>query len=341
MGINTAWNVGGLDSLIGNERQRYAKGPDLAFFALFHRKLPRELRDMVYRHLVMQENKRVIVAYSKESDLGSSLDHPQAYTSAGSKFLNPQHVGSEFAQEAAETYYWESTFCVYDVFCGSMFVPHFRNLLLGSRLKFGFRPYEFIRSLDLGFTYARFRPDQVLGFQGAEFQETAVSPVDCKQTHDLLQLLSKIPHKKIFRLDLTLDTDVRRGVLEDCSFFNLMEAIRAPVYNLIHSGANVFITHHNGDPYDPEGHESRMIHYRGIASRRDRHGEPAPVIPGCNDLFFLTAEAWEMEKQEHLDTGYPDKFDYLAIYRTFGEGEFRSIASQRWGVSSSREGLQW
>lgn len=114
---------------------------------LFMLKLPRELRDMVYRHLSTKEQRidsdyfrstpdPITKCYSYDQGRWRTLHFPE-------HFWNTSYVDSHFVRELSENYYRTSTFVFGD---GKGLIGKFLNT---DQLGLGFPPKELVSSIEI------------------------------------------------------------------------------------------------------------------------------------------------------------------------------------------------
>lgn len=202
--------------------QSYAAPRCLAWMLAFQeRDLPREIRNLIYSSLadVLKNEDGTHLCIGPSHPRSEVDEHPPAhYVTQGlqrqSWIMDPDFVGLDLAGEIAQIYYAEFSFWLN----GSQFQPCLDNY---DPLKVGFQPFDYITKL------------------------TILEMTDFNSLHENLMHLCTIRRKDKFRVDLRfLVHDTGHGYIgvEDMkSMLRLLEDIRYPVYELIHSGSNVHV----------------------------------------------------------------------------------------------------
>ena len=235
------------------------------------RALPREVRDLIYSHLIdglkVQGEKHIRVRPSGArnpptelcitSDIRKAL-FPHLWV------MNPDLVGLEMARGIAEVYFAESSICL----PRAEFLP---VLLKFDPFNLGFQPFDSIRRL------------------------TILETLDFHHLHENLMHLCRIKQKGAFELDLRLLTPFphpRKNVItvqDERRMLCLLEDLRYPIYELIHSGSKVTIWQ-----VIPKEEKPSHAHRRITRFSND-------IIPTLNirrapevDFFTLTAEEWKL-----------------------------------------------
>lgn len=185
----------------------------------------------------------------------------------GGWLLNPEYVGRGMAREIAEIFYAENDFWSN--------VNTLEELLVVDRTQTGFRPYEYIRgklNVDIATTCGN-------GFSERAWQSTENEMAFLNGVYKRLNHLLLLTRKSevIIMIKISSSTPYYMRVEQsERRFLNIMEAVRAPIYDLMHSGVRVIVTHH-----------------RFCDSHRQSISE------GPMNLFRLSKEEWETEKRSH------------------------------------------
>ena len=200
----------------------------------YQRALPRELRDLVYLHVVRPKNGGTVrIGYLKappgfeayEGD-GEFDTHGESKDMQPSSWaMDPAFVGLEMAKEIAEVYRKKNPF-----FFSSL--PDFVKAMADDHFRPRVRPLDHIRELSIAIDY------RIEGLAGV---------------YDALQTLGMIKNQDVLKVAILLNTDfppIAPGYLRldaECTMINLLEMLRCPVYELLHAGSKVVITHFDGD----------------------------------------------------------------------------------------------
>lgn len=279
-----------------------------------HAKLPGELRDMIYSHLDVHapiyghsQSRRPIVAghfqsrrpivvghpvYQpgcafndwKEASVGFDFEMHVARRNVdcghseccrtGGWLLNPEYVGTRMAGDLARIFFSSNDFVLRHLLL--------REFLLHDRTRTGMKPYEYLRGSIR--VYIPKVSEHEPAWRTTESEKALLNGIHTQLSH--LTLLSN-GRRPAITIDLWYITSVPLWIDNaegERRFYNILEAVRAPVYDLVHAGFRVHVKHN--------------------ATRRDYGGaitieRPRPVSTEPPPLFRMSSEEWEMEKSGH------------------------------------------
>jgi len=298
-----------------------------------HTKLPRELRDVVYKHAI--EEPKLFYVHELPQDKIADVESVR-------RIYSQSYVGLEVAREAAEYYYSREHI-----------IANFQNLretLTRDVFHLGVKPYMHIQTL-----HVRIRIDEISGSlvrrggtdkNGRLKESQSVKEAVVQEKINLNNLYQKLEAgfslfkgtrepsflklvvnlkmdkyppcwDRVYQRDITVMRDHERR------FMNALETIRKPVYDMIHTGCTVEVKfapeYYNGQERDDgrcdDDSESETFHYR--ARESDKGSEKSDEDCHCNDdpddglavlnltpsLFHLTKE--EREKVRSSPTATP------------------------------------
>ncbi|KAF1948939.1 hypothetical protein CC80DRAFT_497849 [Byssothecium circinans] len=142
----------------------------------------------------------------------------------GGWLLNPEYVGPAMAREMAEVYYSSKEFHVDDI-------GHLKELLMSDRSGTGFKPYDFIRG--------KFTVETTIWLTSPD------TTSEYARLHGLYEELNSL---NLLTRKSQLEVDIRMLILTPMwmsegegvrRLYNVMEAVRTPIYDLRYSGAKV------------------------------------------------------------------------------------------------------
>ena len=271
--------------------------------AFYDRKLPREIRDLVYFHLVCDLSEGMVrIGYSRAPSYfdyddfddehgyyGESKDmQPSSYA------MNPAFVGMEMAKEIAAVYWSKNSF---------MFTTQneLRHALTTDHFGLDVSPFDHIREFVV----------QV------EHHFNANPPPDeeswLHKRFDALQTMCMVKKKDLLKVEIRLSTDFDdpADIEDERCMFNLLEMLRYPVYELLHAGSEVRIEQYNGE--EDSLQEDVGDRFLTIYSRSWRK-ENKPEL----DFFQMSAEEWEKVRRFYMTTD-------IRSYQCAGESQCRRV----------------
>lgn len=239
--------------------------------------------------------------------------------------MNPDFVGDVMAKEVAELYY---SMLPFSIDCGETSEHLLSEYLNGDPFKVSIRPYEHIQKLTVCF-------------------HTGEDKDDLEGFHKKLTPLLSLPQRDKSRIHLEITTHSAC----EAYMLNLLEELRQPVYELMHSGATVTVEHvdENYDCFQ----KRRYLTSQGRYLRED-----LPIV----DCFTLSAEQWAQEVKgrrpwetpEHFHHEHVDQCDVIREYVELGDPddryedlepgffkEARRALKERWGWDDIMEGDQF
>ena len=142
--------------------------------------------------------------------------------------MHPSRVGDEIVQNVARVYYRTSHFVVVD----ALEDPGnpLERILVDPPYSLNIRPYEHIREITINIEFDCVPTDKNL----------------LSKPYHTLKQLDRIPNKDRLHLHFHLNTQFTDNNACEHSFSSLLEAVRYPLYDLIHANCNVSFTHRNG-----------------------------------------------------------------------------------------------
>lgn len=239
------------------------------------RALPREIRDLIYFHLVksLRSERGTHVRIGPREEVGIITDDELSSRvrkdlQKHSWFMNPECFGPEIALEITRVYFTENAFELTDV----RLVP---ALLTYDPFNLEFPPFNYIKSLTI-----------------LHWSDSGLTDL-----HTTLKYLCRIRRRNQLKLDLRLYesslfkpswakafNEYKRSMLD------LLENLRYTVYELIHSGSEVAIWQVASNGWESGQHT--YAHRRLTRFDADLSGSlnrrKAPIV----DFFTMTAEEW-------------------------------------------------
>lgn len=294
-------------------------GPLTALHTAMCAKLPIEVRNMIYFYLIAEKRPPTYFgqdSYNPNFQSGTEIKVDHALQDGRTAFdagtydilepggwlLNPEYVGHGMAREIAEMFYILNKFVVPEV----RFLP---ELLIVDRTQTGLMPYEYIRGkLGVGITTTRCNGGNERAWQSTENEVEFLDGV-CNQ----LNTLNLLKHKSQLSITITVRTSAPLWKPEsegERRFYNVMEAIRWPIYELIHGGVQVSVNH------------------TAQSSLRTR-----TISEGPTNYFAMGREEWEEEKRSH-GPGWLPSANFISredIEEDRNEDRLRELLKQRWG----------
>lgn len=179
----------------------------------------------------------------------------------GGWMLNPQYVGHTMSRDVAEIFYSTKNFY--------LDVCDVEDFLLCDRKQAGLKPCNYIRhNISI---MVRTDGEEERTWWYAEDEIAFLNNI-----HKQLSFLTLITHKSEVSINLRLLTSRSyRGTRspQDRELYNILESVRTPIYDLIHSGFNISV----------------ILAY--IC-----HGREEDVIKGHWNYFSMSKANWEAEK---------------------------------------------
>jgi hypothetical protein len=293
--------------------------------------LPTELRDMIYAYLLPIEKQHTIGGvvhlqlpfFNPDFHLNTELpdwddlsgrveSEVQATTRAfqagtedvhepGGWLLNPSYVGKDMARDLAEIYYSSYGF--------GLQIKNMKSFLHDDRTETGFKPMEHIRNkLDI-FVQTTMGNGRLEGAWASTDNEKEFLDRIYTTLKDLL-LLSHI-HEIPIIIRVSTGSPLWEPQMEgDRRFYNVMEAVREPIYDLLHAGIDLEVWH-----IASSSHKSRV------------------VSKGPWNFFRLSKELWEEERQTHGLSWTPSS--NFVIREECQQDELQRLLVQRWGFTES------
>lgn len=313
------------------------KGPLEQLYEKIHTKLPIELREMIYSHLEVRAKthyndptKHFPIYVGRgghdpdfqsweggkiDDDFGNARRVFEAstfeYFEPGGWLLNPEYVGREMARGIAEYFYAINDF--------SLEVRELENFLLADRSQTGLKPYEYIRNnLSIGIATTRCNGASERAWKTTENEAEFLNRV-----YKNLSQVMLITHKSALSVDITLSTSAplwEEPEVGERRFYNIMESVRAPIYDLIHAGVKTKINHN-----------------------RTRGGSTGCISEEPLNYFRLSKEEWAAEKENHGPDWVPSKNfitkeeleDPDKKRREATKFLLKELLEQRWGHTES------
>jgi hypothetical protein len=298
-----------------------SSGSLVALYDAMRDKLHLEVRNIIYSDLLTEEQMLTCCGNNKynpdfmgldeklDSDLkeGRRAFHAGTYDilTFGGWLLNPEYVGHGMAREVAEMFYSSNNFDVSE----SNFLS---ELLTMDRTQTGLKPYEYIRQIEVTIH----TPDT--SSKERAWQNTENEFAYLEGIHNQLKMLNLVTHKSGVSIKIRLWTSSHIDNSLEClrRFYNLMEAVRLPIYELIHKGVKIWVKHVQFETFDEED----------------------IINEDPKNFFSMGKEQWEEEMGSHgLDwlpsanfisrenvEDNPDTVDLL-----------RELLRQRWGLTEA------
>ncbi|PVH95146.1 hypothetical protein DM02DRAFT_732031 [Periconia macrospinosa] len=317
-----------------SEFETSVKADSLPFFTQLHSAirtyLPTELRDMIYAYLLPIDKYKTgdyvhfhlpsfdpdfhvntelprydFLSCRLESEAETTTKSFRAGTEdvhkPGTWLLNPSYVGKDMARDLAEIYYSSYGF--------GLQIENMKSFLHDDRTETGFKPLQHIqKKLDI-YVQTTMCNGQLEGAWASTDNETEFLNRIYTTLRDLLLLshIRKIP------ITIRIGTCSPLGepqIEGDRRFYNVMEAVREPIYDLLHAGINLEVLH-----VAMASHNSQVI-----------SKEP------CN-FFRVSKESWQEERQTHSSSWRPSS-NYVTR-EDCQQDRLQKLLVQRWGFTES------
>ena len=233
------------------------------------RDIPREIRDLIYSELIYSihdpDETPLRIGPDSRGEFRSYRE-PNCYVQEDlyqqSWLINPEFVGQRIAGEITKVFFAESHFWL----TSAEVLP---DLLAYDPFNIGFQPFNWIRKL------------------------TILEDVSDSRLHDNLMQLCRIKRKDLLQIELCFLTSFFTSPMfgnRQLDKLQLLEDIRWPVYELIHSCSKVRIWYITIRRSRGPCTRSRVQRIPDYCRKRSRslYVIKAPMI----DYFTLTAEEW-------------------------------------------------
>lgn len=216
-------------------------------------KMPIEIRNMVYHRLCKKPNTWPVSigqtrhnpnfqSFRPESAIEAEWHYAQEALSAstcdvhkpGGWLLNPEYVGSDMAREAAEVFYSMN----------EVWVSHesLSEFLTFDRTQSGFKPYEYVRgALEVHISTTCGNGDNERAWSNTENETTFLNGI-----YTNLNALTRVKRKQQLHANIRLCKGAPLHATQytgERRFYNIMEVMRSPIYDLIHGGVKVDVEH--------------------------------------------------------------------------------------------------
>ncbi|KAJ4291682.1 hypothetical protein N0V90_009577 [Kalmusia sp. IMI 367209] len=290
-------------------------------------KLPIELREIIYSYLNIQARHYAGVSTRRhpiyvshgdfdpnfhiheeieiDDNLGNGRKAFEGGTydvcKPGGWLLNHEYVGHGLARDMAEIFYAVNDFNT-DMY-------HLEELLTVDRTKTGLKPYECVRGkLEIRIPTTRCNGSSERAWQTTENEIEFLNGI-----HKKLSLLTLITHKSEVSIEMWLITSAplwQPAEVGERRFYNTMESVRTPIYDLIHAGMSITVNH------------------VAMSSGRSQKISEEPL-----NYFRMSKEEWEAEKSGRAPDWLPSKEFVLQEDLKGKEAErgLQRLLKQRWG----------
>ncbi|KAF2635343.1 hypothetical protein P280DRAFT_473897 [Massarina eburnea CBS 473.64] len=300
-----------------------------AMYDLMSEKLPLEIRHMIYEDVIFDLRRYFRGSYCYGQDQyntnfqsdgtayelvlqnGRHAFHTGTYDGLqpGGWALNEEYVGQRMAREMAEICYSKKNFTVPEI-------GYLEELLCHDRTGTGLKPYEFIQGkFTLGITTTKCNGGERI-WRTTENEFAYLNNL-YRQLNNL-KLLTRTSELDI-EISLRTSAPIRYTEIEgERRFLNIMEAVRAPLYDLIHKGVKMTISQFTVSTV-----------------------KKTLISNGPKNYFKLTREEWEAEKATHGEGWLPSEHFVSAEELTESETDsrIRRLLRKRWGHVQSLYGI--
>ena len=284
-------------------------------------KLPVELRDMIYSYLDIKQRFQVNCGFNNYDANFHSFEGIQVddvlrkgciafeagtydVLQPGGWLVNPDYVGHGMAREIAEKFYTVNDFHVSQYFLA--------NFLTTDRTQTGMKPYEYIRGkLAIVIETTRCNGGSERAWQSTENEVAFLNNI-----YNNLNPLTLLTHKSQISIDIYLSTSSPLWEPQtegDRRFYNIMETIREPIYDLIHAGFSVTVEHT----------AKSSLHRRNISGKS----------PNDLNYFKMGRVEWEVEKNSHEPNWLPST-NFVSREEN-DEIKLSELLKQRWDHEKS------
>ncbi|KAF2658216.1 hypothetical protein K491DRAFT_690371 [Lophiostoma macrostomum CBS 122681] len=302
------------------------RGPLTALYSAMNAKLPVEIRGMVYSYLDVKKQETITFGlgpyfpnfedeeYHLERLLREGHEAIKAGTydapilQPGGWLINAEFVGSGLAREIADIFYTSNRF--------SLSAYQLRDFLTVDRTQSGMKPYEFVSGqLEVDIT-TNFCESSSEGIW--PISEDEITFLDGLYTQ--LKTLTLIPPYDNSSMLITLHASpsIRGSDLEGYRrLHNVLEAVRTPIYDLMHAGWNI-----------------QMWHSKALS----RLQQSIQLLP--YDLLALEQAEWKQEKRSDRSRWLPSTSGNLVLREEYEEARLHALFKLRWAYASSPEDFE-
>lgn len=300
-------------------------------------KLPLELREMIYSYLDIQgrayhndptKHIPIVVGQGRfdpdfhdneEVFLDEKLEEARRVFESGSFdslkpggwMLNHEYVGQGMAREIAEIFYSVNNFTIRH--------KELKEFLLLDRTQTDMKPYEYIRrEICVIVSTTQCNGDTERAWQTTQNEIEFLTGI-----YEELKSLMLITRKSDVSIEIWLVTSQpgwNEHLAGERRFYNIMESIRAPIYDLIHAGVDITVTH----DYMSTGCELN-------------------ISKGSLNFFSMSKEEWEKEKREYSPDWMPsmnfitrEEVGTRAKEQGSRRRHIKKLLKQRWGHENYR-----
>lgn len=277
-----------------------------------HARLPTELRSMIYAYLLPTEDSASFWLpeydpYFDDPDLEDSVTTKRSFdagtqdTDKPGAWLNPAYVGKNMARDLAEIYYSSRSF--------SLDMRNMSQFLHEDRTDSGFKPMEHLRKgltirVMTTMTYA----ENGWVWSSIENEQDVFDRI-YTTLKDLL-LLSHLPKMPVTICICTCSVASESEVESVRRFYNIMEAVREPIYDLLHAGVDLKIW---DEPL-----------FSCVANNDSQMTQE-----GSLNQFAMGKDEWHKERQSHGTSWVPSS--NFVTREDCQEDMLRQLLEQRWG----------
>lgn len=291
--------------------------------------LPSELRDMVYAYLLPSDRCTTTnTIYFRMPDFDPDFhantewygnDHyhsvwidseVQASTRGfvagtqdvhkpGGWLLNPSYVGKGMARDLAEIYYSSYSF--------GLDMRVLKTFLHDDPTDTGFKPAEHIRKQ----LYIDVVTTRCCGWIEGAWASTKSETDFLHRIYTTLGELRLLSHIQEIPIRMNIKTSppsYDSQIEGDRRFYNIMETVREPIYDLLHSGVNLEVWHYK------------------VSSGKTRIISKEPW-----NFFRASKESWQDERQTHGPSWRPSS--NFVTREDCNQDTLRQLLAQRWGLT--------
>jgi hypothetical protein len=269
----------------------------MELYAAMKSQLPIEIRNMVYHQLCKNPNTWSVAigqtrhnpnfqSFRPESAIQAEWHYAQEALSASTRdvhkpggwLLNPEYVGSDMAREAAEVFYSMNEFCVSH--------ESLSDFLTFDRTQSGFKPYEYVRgTLQVHITTTCGNGHNERAWSNTEHETAFLNGIYIN-----LDALTLVKRKQQLHVKIRLYTGAPLHATRyngERRFYNIMEAVRSPIYDLIHAGVKVDVEHVKASSHSRRSFtEGEANHFRMEKSvweeEKEKEGRGPEWLPAGN-----------------------------------------------------------
>ncbi|KAH7410338.1 hypothetical protein DE146DRAFT_347849 [Phaeosphaeria sp. MPI-PUGE-AT-0046c] len=296
--------------------------------AAMRSKLPIEIRNMVYYHLCKHRStvycgsvrhnanfqdfstQGKIEAewhYAAEAYSASTLDVHEP----GGWLLNSEYVGCDMAREVAAVFYSVNEFWVSNV-------SSLAKFLNSDRSQTGFKPYEHVRgAFGVNITTTCGNGEQERAWSSTEHELAFLEDLYIN-----LKTLALITCKQQLRVKILLYTGAPLRLTRyngERRFYNIMETIRSPIYDLIYSDVKVEVEHMRASDHHRRSFtEGEWNHFSMNKStwedEKANEGRSLEWLPTGN---YISREALDELDKDKLSRLLRERWNHLSPLDTY------------------------